>query len=194
MILYYAPGACSLADHIALREAGLDFDTVKVDLKTHTTEDGRDYTGINPKGYVPALVLDDGQMLTENIAILSWIADRGQALGADGASRYRLLETLAFISAELHKSFKPFFNPNADAAAKAEAGQTVERRLEFLAGQLNDDYLFGDDFSVADAYLFVILTWAEKNGLRIPPALAAYQERIRARPAVGAALQHEGLA
>lgn len=194
MILYYAPGACSLADHIALREAGLDFDTVRVDLKTHTTEDGRDYAAINPKGYVPALVLDDGQTLTENIAILSWIADRAQALGADGASRYRLLETLAFISAELHKAFKPFFNPAADADAKAEAGKLVERRLEYIAGELNGDYLFGGDFSIADAYLFVMLTWAEKNGLRIPPALAAYQQRIRGRPAVQHALQQEGLA
>lgn len=194
MILYYAPGACSLADHIALREAGLDFDTVRVDLKTHTTEDGRDYAAINPKGYVPALVLDDGQTLTENIAILSWIADRAQALGADGASRYRLLETLAFISAELHKAFKPFFNPTADADAKAEAGKLVERRLEYIAGELNGDYLFGGDFSIADAYLFVMLTWAEKNGLRIPPALAAYQQRIRGRPAVQHALQQEGLA
>lgn len=194
MILYYAPGACSLADHIALREAGLDFDTVRVDLKTHTTEDGRDYADINPKGYVPALVLDDGQLLTENIAILSWIADRGQKLGADGVGRYRLLETLAFISAELHKAFKPFFNPAASADAKAEAGKAVERRLEYLAGELNGDYLFGDDFSVADAYLFVMLAWAEKNGLQIPAALRAYQERLRARPAVRDALQQEGLA
>ena len=195
MILYFAPGACSLADHIALREAGLAFDTVQVDLKTHTTEDGRDYGGVNPKGYVPALVLDDQQLLTENIAILSWIADRAPALGVDGdLGRYRLLETLAFISAELHKAFKPFFNPAADAGAKAEAAKVIERRLDFIATQLSGEHLFGRDFSVADAYLFVMLTWAEKNGLRRPAALAAYQERIRARPAVEHAMQQEGLA
>lgn len=111
MILYYAPGACSLADHIALREAGLDFDTVRVDLKTHTTEDGRDYADINPKGYVPALVLDDGQLLTENIAILSWIADRGQKLGADGVGRYRLLETLALSPPSCTRRSSPSSTP-----------------------------------------------------------------------------------
>jgi glutathione S-transferase len=195
MILYFAPGACSLADHIALHEAGLAFDTVRVDLKTHTTQDGRDYAAINPKGYVPALALDDGQLLTENIAILSWIADHAPKLGVDGdMGRYRLLETLAFISAELHKSFKPFFNPASDAEDKAEAAKVIERRLEFIAEQLDGDYLFGGEFSVADAYLFVVLTWAEKNGLRRPPALAAYQKRLRARPAVNLALQHEGAA
>lgn len=195
MILYIAPGACSLADHIALREAGLPFDTVKVDLKSHTTEDGRDYTTVNPKGYVPALVLDDGQTLTENIAVLSWIADRAPALGPDGdLGRYRLLEMLAFISTELHKSFKPFFNPAATEEEKGAATKSIERRLEHIGGLLKGDYLFGGAPSVADAYLFVMLTWAAKNGMRVPPPLQAYAERMRARPAVQAALQHEGLA
>ena len=123
MILYFAPGACSLADHIALHEANLTFDRVKVDLKTHTTEDGRDFTKINPKGYVPALALEGGELLTENIAILSWIADQAPALAPSGAlGRYRLLETLAFISTEIHKSFKPFFTPGAADVDKAKAG------------------------------------------------------------------------
>ena len=145
MKLYYAPWACSLADHIALEEAGASYERERVDLKTKRTASGRDLHEITPKGYVPVLALADGEILTENIAVLSWIADRANALGADGASRYRLLETLAFISAELHKTFKPFFNPAADANAKAEAGKTVERRLEYMADQLNSDYLFGDD-------------------------------------------------
>lgn len=194
MRLYHAPGACSLADHIALHEAGIAFDRAKVDLKAHTTEDGRDYTTINPKGYVPALEFDDGQVLTENIAILSWIADRAPELGVDGdMGRYRLLEMLAYISTELHKAFKPFFDPAAEADDKAEAAKVIEARLDHIAKRLTGDYLFGRDVSVADAYLFVMLTWAEKNGLRITGPLPAYLERMRARPAVRLALQHEGL-
>ena len=151
MILYLAPGACSLADHIALHEAGLNFDHVKVDLKTHRTEDGRDYTVINPKGYVPALLLNSGEILTENIAILSWISDQSiPALFGDFA-RYRLLEALAYVSTEIHKSFKPYFTPGATEDAKASAGQTILKRLTFIAEWLNQDYLLGAGFSVADA-------------------------------------------
>ena len=194
MRLYLAPGACSLADHIALHEAGIAFDRVRVDLKTHMTEDGRDYRTVNPKGYVPALVFDDGQVLTENVAILSWIADRAPELAPDGdMGRYRLLEMLAYLSTELHKAFKPFFNPAADADAKAEAAKAIERRLEFLSQRLTGDYLFGREASVADAYLFVMLTWAEKNGIPTAPPLPAYFERMKARSAVRLALQHEGL-
>ena len=194
MLLYFAPGACSLADHIALCEAGLAFDTVKVDLKSHTTEDGGDYFTINPKGYVPALVLDDGRILTENIAILSWIADRAPKLGlGDDMGRYRLLEMLAYVSAEVHKAFKPFFNFEADDHDKAAAGKIIGRRLDFIAGRLTGDYLFGPEITVADAYLFVMLTWAEKNGLPRPAPLAAYLDRVRSRPAVRLALQQEGL-
>lgn len=195
MRLFFTPGACSLADHIALREAGIAFDPVKVDLRSHTTEDGRDYAAINPKGYVPALLLDDGKLLTENIAILSWVADRAPGLGLDGElGRYRLLEMLAYISSELHKQFKPYFNPAADEQAKAEAAKVIERRLDFLAERLEGDYLFGREPTVADAYLFVMLTWAEKNGVRVPAPLAAFQQRMKARPAVQQALQQEGLA
>jgi glutathione S-transferase len=194
MQLYFAPGACSLADHIALNEAGLAFETVKVDLKSHSTQDGRDYSTINPKGYVPALVLDDGRILTENVAILSWIADRAPDLGVAGdMGRYRLLEMLAYVSTELHKAFKPFFSSTADDASKAQAGEIIETRLEFIAGGLKDAYLFGREVSVADAYLFVMLSWAEKYGLSLPSPLPAYAERMRGRPAVRLALQQEGL-
>ena len=120
MKLYLSPGACSLADHIALHEAGVDFDRVKVDLKAKRTEDGRDYNEINPKGSVPAIELDDGQVLTENIAILHWVAELAPELGLPGPmGHFRLLETLAFISTEIHKSFKPFFKPNATEADNA---------------------------------------------------------------------------
>jgi glutathione S-transferase len=194
MILYLSPGACSLADHIALHEAGLEFDRVRVDLKTKRTEDGRDYMAINPKGYVPVLDLGDGDILTENIAILSWVADQAPMLAPQGsAGRYRMLEMLAFISTELHKSFKPFFNPNAREEDVKAADETIGKRLRFLAEQLTGDYLFGSQVSVADAYLFVMLLWAKNNNLALPAPLPDYDGRMRARPAVRLALEHEGL-
>jgi glutathione S-transferase len=195
MILFYAPGACSLADHIALHEAGVAFDRVRVDLQTHQTEDGRDFTEINPKGYVPALILPSGDLLTENIAILSWIADAAPSLRPPGElGRYRLLETLAYISTEIHKGFKPFFAPDSTDAQKAKAAETIDQRLSLLASQVNGAFLFGAEVSVADAYLFVMLTWAQKFAVQIPQGLSAYAERMRARPAVHLALEHEGLA
>jgi glutathione S-transferase len=195
MILYLSPGACSQASHIALHEAGVDFERIKVDLKSHTTEDGRDYYTINPKGYVPALVLPGGELLTENVAILSWIADQAPSLAPTGElARYRLLETLAYISSELHKNFKPFFAPGSADADKAKAGETISRRLNLRAAQVGDGYLFGSNLTVADPYLFVMLTWAQKNGVEVPKALTAFVERMRARPAVQLALKHEGLA
>jgi glutathione S-transferase len=195
MILYLAAGACSLADHIALNEASLPFEQVIVDLKKRRTEDGRDYNSINPKGYVPALTLDSGEMLTENVAILSWIADQAPKLAPKGTlGRYRLLEALAYISTEVHKSFKLFFASDADDKAKAAAGQAIIKRLSFLAERLKDDYLLGPEFSVADAYLFVMLMWSKKNGLSIPNPLSAYFDRIQARPAVQRSLVEEKLA
>lgn len=194
MILYLSPGACSLADHIALHEAGLRFDRVKVDLKTKKTEDGRDYTQINPKGYVPALDLDDGEILTENIAILVWVADQAPALAPSGQhGRYRLLEMLAFISTELHKSFKPFFDQTATDQDRRSASEAIGKRLGFVAGCLEGDFLFGDQVSAADAYLFVMLMWATKNGIVLPQPLAAFFDRMKARRAVRLALEHEGL-
>jgi len=194
VILYYTPGACSLADHIALHEAGLSFDRVKVDLRNHTTADGADFTAINPKGYVPALSLDGGELLTENIAILSWIADQAPGLAPTGAlGRYRLLEVLAFISTEIHKAFKPFFAGAGDAE-KAKAGEVIAKRLGLLAGEMKGDYIFGSAAGVADAYLFVILTWAKSNQVAISEPLPAFFERMKGRPAVQLALKHEGLA
>src|SRR5512132_1994169 len=185
MKLYLTPGACSLAAHIALQEAGLVFDRIRVDLETKRTEDGSDYTKINPKGYVPALVLDDEQLLTENVAILSWVADRDPKLGPGGElGRMRLIEMLAFIATELHKPFGRYFFPTSDVEKQA-AEDAILRRL---------DYLAGSEFSVADAYLYVMLRWGRMKGLDLPEPLSAFAERMNTRPAVRLALQHEGLA
>jgi glutathione S-transferase len=194
MKLYLTPGACSLADHIALQEAGLVFDRIRVDLETKRTEDGGDYTKINPKGYVPALVLDDEQLLTENVAILSWVADRDPKLGPGGElGRTRLIEMLAFIATELHKPFGRYFFSTSDVEKQA-AEDAILRRLDFLAGRLRGDYLFGSEFSVADAYLYVMLRWGRMKGLDLPEPLSAFAERMNTRPSVRLALQHEGLA
>jgi glutathione S-transferase len=194
MKLYLTPGACSLADHIALQEAGLVFDRIRVDLETKRTEDGGDYTKINPKGYVPALVLDDEQLLTESVAILSWVADRDPKLGPGGElGRTRLIEMLAFIATELHKPFGRYFFPTSDVEKQA-AEDAILRWLDFLAGRLQGDYLFGSEFSVADAYLYVMLRWGRMKGLDLPEPLSAFAERMNTRPSVRLALQHEGLA
>jgi glutathione S-transferase len=194
MILYYSPGACSLADHIALHEAGMKFDLVKVDLKTHKLEDGRSFIDINPKGYVPALQFDDGDVLTENVAILSFIADRYPGLEAPGElGHYRLLEMLAYISAEVHKAFHPLFDPGATDADKKTAADNVAKKLTFISTKFAGPYLFGPDATVADAYLFVMLMWATKNKLAVPETLKAFSERMRSRPTVHIALKHEGL-
>jgi glutathione S-transferase len=194
MILYYSPGACSLADHIALHEAGIKFDLAKVDLKTHQLDDGRAFADINPKGYVPALQLDNGDVLTENIAILSMIADTYPALIAPGPfGRSRLLETLAYISTEIHKSFKPLFDPDATEVDKNKASKLIATKLAFISTQLQGPYLYGEKATVADAYLFVMLMWATKNGIAVPEALEEFSKRMRSRPTVQAALRHEGL-
>lgn len=194
MILYYSPGACSLADHIALHEAGLQFDRVKVDLKAKRTEDGRDFTTINPKGYVPALDLGGGDILTENIAVLGWVADQDSSLAPDGKEgRYRLLETLAYISTEVHKSFKPLFTPGTSDEDKQAAKDAIGKRLGFIAERMQGDYLFGDRFTVPDAYLFVMLTWAKRFGITLPEPLPAFFDRMKERPAVQLAFKHEGL-
>jgi glutathione S-transferase len=194
MKLYYSPGACSLADHIALHEAGLSFEHEKVDLKTKKTASGADFSTINPKGYVPALALDSGDTLSENIAILDWITQQAPHLAPGGAmGRTHLLEMLAFISTEIHKSFKPFFAGATDEE-KAKAGALITKRLDYVAAGLTGDYLFGADVSVADAYLFVMLLWCGKTGVIVPGPLNAFRDRMMARPAVQTALQHEGLA
>ena len=194
MILYYSPGACSLASHIALHDAGQKFDLVKVDLRTHRLNDGRAFTDINPKGYVPALQLDNGEILTENIAVLSMIADGYPALMPPGAlGRSRLMEMLAYISTEIHKSYRPLFSPDATDGEKSKASSLIAKNLEFMATQLKGSYLFGEDATVADAYLFVMLRWANKHGIAVPGALAGFSKRMLSRPTVQAALHHEGL-
>lgn len=193
MKLYYAPLACSLADHIALREAGFDFETERVDLRTLKTETGADFRGVSAKGYVPALVLDDGQMVTENVAVLDWIAGQAPALSVDAPlGRTRVLEALTYITTEIHRAFKPMWH-HGTAEAKAQAGETVARLLRPMGADLAGDYLFGDRPSVADFYLFVMLLWAERFGIETPETLIALRERLRRRPAVQAAMAHEGL-
>lgn len=193
MKLYYSPGACSLADHIALHEAGIPFEHEKVDLKAKRTESGVDFTTINPKGYVPALTLDSGETLSENIAILDWIAHQDTALKPAGAMGHtHLLEALAFISTEIHKSFKPFFSGAGDDE-KAKAAETIVKRITYLADTMQGDFLLGADVSVADFYLFVMLLWARKNEITVPTNLAAFRDRLMTRPSVQMAMQHEGL-
>lgn len=194
MKLYYSPGTCSLSDHIALHEAGLAFDHIKVDLRAKTTESGEDYLAINPKGYVPALTLDGGETISENIAVLSWIAEQAPKLAPQGAlGRTRLIEALGYIAGELHKNFKPYFTPDATDDAKQAAGEAITKRLALMAEQVGDGFLFGEDMSVADAYLFVMLLWARKNGVAIPDPLPAFFERMMARDSVRTAMTHEGL-
>ncbi len=193
MKLYYSPGACSLADHIALHESKLAFEHEKVDLKTKRTEGGADYAAINPKGYVPALTLDSGETLTENVAILDWIAQQDPALRPSGEmGRTNLLQALAYISTEIHKSFKPFFSGAGDEDKK-KAGELIGKRMAYLEARLQGDFLFGDAVSVADAYLFVMLLWAKKTGVEVPAKLAALRDRMMERPAVQKAMKHEGL-
>ena len=193
MKLYYAPGACSLADHIALHEAGLKFEHEKVDLKSRRTEGGVDYLTINPKGYVPALTLDSGETITENIAILDWTARQDGRLAPSGPMGHtHLLQALAFISTEIHKSFKPFFAGAGDGD-KAKAGETIVKRMGYLADTMKGDNLFGSAVSVADCYLFVMLLWAKKFGVEAPARLVTFRERMMTLPSVQKAMTHEGL-
>ena len=191
MKLYFAPGACSLADHIALLEVGAKFEAEAVDIRTKRTASGEDFLTINPKGYVPALVLDDCEILTENIAVLDWIAEQYPQLRRNGTlSRTRQLEMLAFISTEIHRAFKPMWHGGTEAE-KQKARETVASLLEFAAKQMHGDYLFGDELTVADCYLYVMLRWAEKFGIAVPEALLRLQWRMEQRPAVRAALARE---
>lgn len=193
MKLYYAPGACSLSDHIALHEAGLPFTHERVDLKSGKTEHGKDFSEINSKGYVPALELDDGNLLTENVAILEWIGQQAPQLMADGSlGRSRTLEALAFVTSEIHKNFAPFFGGASDDQKRKAANQ-LDRRFGQIADQIKGPYLFGDRFTVADAYLFVVSTWTENFDLDLPDALKAFRSEVEKRPSVRKAMEHEGL-
>lgn len=193
MKLYYAPGACSLGSHIALHQAGLAFEHERVDLRGKTTASGADFTAINPKGYVPALTLDSGKTVSENVAILDWIAQQAPALQASGPlGRTETLEALAYITSEIHKGFKPFFGGGSDEE-KAKAAETIVKRMGYLAERMRGDYLFGEQPTVADFYLFVMLLWASKNGIDVPEPLPALRDRIAALPAAQTAMTHEGL-
>jgi glutathione S-transferase len=200
MKLYYSPGACSLSPHIALAEAGLAYNVEKVDLKTKKTESGADFFAINAAGYVPALVLDNGEVLTEGPAIVQYIADlaptKKLAPPAGSFERVRLQEVLNFISTELHKSFSPLFNPATPEESKTAARALIGRRLDLIEQKLaGRDYLMGD-FSVADAYLFTVTSWGRMVGVDIKegrPRLGEYWSRVMARPAVKQAMTEEGL-
>ncbi len=201
MQLYYKPGACSLASHIVLEELGQPFDIERVDTAAGTTETGADFAAINPKGYVPALRLDDGQVLTEGAAILQFLADRrpdaGLAPAAGTLSRARLQEHLNYVASELHKAFGPFFAANATEADKARAEDSVAVKFDRIEADLADGrhYLMGDAFSVADAYLFVVASWARPSGIDLErwPNLRAYVTRVARRHAVRRAMRSEGL-
>lgn len=200
MKLYYSPGACSLSPHIVLREAGLSFDVEKVDLGSKKTESGKDFNTINPKGYVPALQLDDGSILTEGPAIVQYLADKApqsKLAPANGTlERYRLQEMLGFIGTEMHKGFSPLFNPSYPEDAKKIVRDNLAKRFTYLSSVLEKGpFLTGEQFTVADAYLFTVLGWAAfvKIDLGPWPVLQAFHARVAGRPAVQAALKAEGL-
>lgn len=201
MKLYLSPGACSLAPHIVLLEAGLPFETERVDLKAKLTASGADFSAINSKGYVPALGLDNGQVLTEGAAILQYLADQkpeaNLAPAAGTFARYQLQEWLTFISSEVHKPLATMFNPAQSADWKAAVTATLSKRLDWLSAQLDGkEYLLANQFGVADAYLFTVLNWSNFVGFSLAnwPVVQAFMARVAARPQVQAALKAEGLA
>jgi glutathione S-transferase len=201
MKLYYAPGACSLSPHIVLRETGTPFKMVKVDLAAKKTEDGGDFFAKNPGGYVPALEAEDGTMITEGPVIVQYIADKaGKFAPAYGsADRYKMMSWLNFTTSELHKGFSPLFNAKVSDDSKAALRDRLRLRLGVVDKHMaTHDYLMGRDFSVADAYLFTVLSWCKRPVIAIDvakefPKLAAFQARMMARPSVQAAMKEEGL-
>lgn len=200
MKLYYAPGACSISPHIALCEAGIAHQIEKVDLKAKKTESGADYLAINAKGYIPALQLDNGEVLVEGVAIVQYIADQkpesGLAPKAGTMERYRLMEWLTFISSELHKTFSPLFNPAMPEEAKKIFRDRLMQRWAYVDKQLaGKDYLMGANFSVVDGYLYNMIRWAKRVELDLSgcPNVMAFMSRVEARPKVVEALKAEGL-
>ena len=200
MKLYYSPGACSLSPHIIACEAELPIELIKVDLQSKHTETGEDFRQLNPNGYVPLLILDDGKKLTEGPAIVQYLADQApdkKLIPPAGTfERYQLQQWLNFISTEIHKSFSPLFNPVAPEAAKQLAINTLTTRLETVSELLSSQpFLLGENFSVADAYLFVTLSWGQYVNVDISrwPALLRYSDKIFGRPAVQKAMKEEGL-
>ena len=202
MKLYYAPGACSLAPHIALREAARNFDLERVDLASHRTASGRDFLEINPKGYVPVLELDPpgGELLTEAQVILQYIADLAPESAlippAGTFARYHAQEWLAFLSTELHKQFGPLFKPGTPQSVLTTQRGKIADRLLYLGDVLGTrGYLMGEHYTVCDAYLFVMLQWCAKFGIDLAlwPNLDDYEIKLAERPAIQAALAAEGL-
>jgi glutathione S-transferase len=200
MKLYYSAGACSLSPHIALEEAGLVYEAISAPTKTHQLPDGSDYYKINPLGYVPLLVLDDGSQLREGPAIVQYIADQvpeKNLAPANGSyARYKLQEWLNFIGTELHKGFSPLFNPATPADYKPMVIARLGERLKFTDGELaGKQYLMGETFTVADGYLFTVTNWAQYVGVDLSSYanLLAFRTRVAARPAVIAAMKAEGL-
>lgn len=199
MKLYYSPGACSMAVHITAREAGVPVSLVKVDLRAHKTEDGADFYAINPKGYVPAVELPEGGVLTEVAALVQYVAEKapqsGLAPAAGAPERYRFLEWLTFVSSELHKGMSPLFYPTTTAEAKAGIKEKLSTRFAILEKALTGrDYLTGSRFTAADAYAFTILNWTGMLGVDLQPfpAVRAFMDRVAARPAVQEAMRAEG--
>lgn len=199
MKLFYAPGSCSLSPHIALLEAGLKFDLEKVDMANKMTSVG-DFMKINPKGYVPALMLDNGEVLTEGAVIVQYIADQkpeAQLIGKAGSNeRYRTQEWLNFISTELHKGFGPLFNKTAPEETKTAAREKLAKRFDFLSQHFaKNNFLMGTQYTVADGYLFTVMSWADKLNFDLIkwPSLMGFMERMKTRPATNAALKAEGL-
>jgi glutathione S-transferase len=200
MKLYYSPGACSLSPHIVAEELGIKLDLQKVDTKTKKMTPDGDFWAVNPKGYVPALQMEDGEILTEGPAIVQYLADRKPASGLAPANgtleRYRVQEMLGYINSEIHKSYSPLFNPNTTTEARNEKIEYLKKRYALVEKQLGGrDFLFGSRFTVADAYLFTVTNWANfvKMDLGGFPNLMAFQKRVAARPAVQAAMKAEGL-
>ena len=200
MKLYFAPGACSLSPHIVLQEAGIAAELEQVDNREKKTKSGKDYWGVNPKGQVPALQLDSGEMLTEGPVIVQYLADQKPATGlapaAGSIERYRVQEWLNFITSELHKSFGPIFRPTTPDAYKAISKENIGKRFDWLDQQLaGRQYLMGDKFTIADAYLFTVLRWSSRVEIDVAkwPNLKAYMDRVVARPKVQAAMREEGL-
>ncbi|AKL11729.1 TPA: glutathione transferase GstA [Kluyvera intermedia] len=200
MKLFYKPGACSLASHIVLREAGKEFELARVDLAKKCLENGDDFLAINPKGQIPALAIDANTLLTEGVAIMQYVADsapKSDLLPPVGfLSRYKTLEWLNFVATELHKGFTPLFRPDTPEAFKPTARTLLEKKLEYVDAALaNQQWINGENFSIADAYLFTVLRWAVAVKLNFPQAghIAAYMQRVASRPAVAAALAAEGI-
>jgi glutathione S-transferase len=200
MQLYFSPGACSLASHITAREAGISVDLKRADTKTKKLEDGSDYLAINSKGAVPALKLDSGQVLTEGVAIMQYLADQkpesGLAPKNGTLERYRVQEWLNYITSEVHKSFSPLWTPSNDQAVKDYALTNLKKKFDWVEKQLTGkQYLTGDSFTIADAYLFTVVNWVIPLGIDLTPwpQLQAFQARVAARPKVQEALAAEGL-